>query len=116
MGIIKRTFYTTVLTGTAFVGYVAGSTSIIRPLPRDDPIWKSNPFNRYNVQNNPSTQDVCIKRVPLSKIRPELLEKDGDLALEFCRGVWAGWGESFPSLPFLVFCRPCYCSYDHLPV
>lgn len=102
MGIIKRTFYTTVLTGTAFVGYVAGSTSIIRPLPRDDPIWKSNPFNRYNVQNNPSTQDVCIKRVPLSKIRPELLEKDGDLALEFCRGVWAGWGESFPSLASLL--------------
>lgn len=101
MGIIKKTFYTTVLTGTAFVGYVAGSTSIIRPLPRDDPIWKSNPFNRYNVQNNPSTQDVCIKRVPLSKIRPELLEKDGDLALEFCRGVWAGWGE----LPLL--CLPC---------
>ncbi|KAL1870759.1 hypothetical protein Daus18300_005079 [Diaporthe australafricana] len=92
MGIIKKTFYTTVLTGTAFVGYVAGSTSIIRPLPRDDPLWKSNPFHRYNVQGNPSTQDVCIKRVPLSKIRPELLEKDGDLALEFCRGVWAGWG------------------------
>lgn len=101
MGIIKKTFYTTVLTGTAFVGYVAGSTSIIRPLPRDDPIWKSNPFNRYNVQNNPSTQDVCIKRVPLSKIRPELLEKDGDLALEFCRGVWAGWGElPLPCIPF----------------
>lgn len=109
MGIIKKTFYTTVLTGTAFVGYVAGSTSIIRPLPRDDPIWKSNPFNRYNVQNNPSTQDVCIKRVPLSKIRPELLEQDGALALEFCRGVWAGWGElplgcpsSCPSSPLLI--------------
>lgn len=101
MGIIKKTFYTTVLTGTALVGYVAGSTSIIRPLPRDDPIWKSNPFNRYNVQNNPSTQDVCIKRVPLSKIRPELLEKDGDLVLEFCRGVWAGWGEL--PLPCLTF-------------
>lgn len=96
MGIIKKTLYTTVLTGTAFVGYVAGSTSIIRPLPREDPIWTSNTFRRYNVQGNPSTQDVCIKRIPLSKIRPELLEKEGDLALEFCRGVWAGWGR----LPF----------------
>lgn len=98
MGIIKKTFYTTVLTGTAFVGYVAGSTSIIRPLPRDDPIWKSNTYNRYNVQNNPSTQDVCIKRIPISKIRPELLQQDGALALEFCRGVWAGWGE-LPAFP-----------------
>lgn len=93
MGIIKKTIYTTVLTGTAFVGYVAGSTSIIYPLPRNDPIWSSKAFRRYNIHNNPTTQDVCIKRIPLDKIRPELLEKEGDLALEFCRGVWAGWGK-----------------------
>jgi hypothetical protein len=101
MGIIKKTFYTTVLTGTALVGYVAGSTSIICPLPRDDPIWHSSPYRRYNAQNNPSTQDVCIKRIPLSKIRPELLEQDGALALEFCRGVWGGLGELLvaPLLP-----------------
>ncbi|KAF3763442.1 hypothetical protein M406DRAFT_261325 [Cryphonectria parasitica EP155] len=91
MGIIKRTFYTTVLTGTAFVGYIAGTTSIICPLPRDDPIWSSKTYARYNIYNNPTTQDVCIKRVPLDKIRPELLQKEGDLAVEFCRGVWAGW-------------------------
>lgn len=98
MGIIKKTFYTTVLTGTAFVGYVAGTTSIICPLPREDPIFSSKTFRRYNIHNNPVTQDVCIKRIPLNKVRPELLQKEGDLAVEFCRGVWAGWGESFCSL------------------
>lgn len=93
MGIIKRTFYTSVLTGTALVGYVAGTTSMICPLPRDDPLWSSKVYSRFNRHQNPSTQDVCIKRVPLDKIRPELLQKEGDLAVEFCRGVWGGWGE-----------------------
>lgn len=95
MGIIKRTLYTGILTGTAFLGYVAGSTSIICPIPRDDPIFTSTAFTRYNIHGNPSTQDVCIKRIPLDKVRPELLQKEGDLAVEFCRGVWAGWGASF---------------------
>lgn len=93
MGIIKRSLYTTALTGTALVGYIAGSTSVICPIPRDDPIWSSKTFARYNIHKNPTTQDVVIKRIPLDKVRPELLQKDGDLALEFCRGVWAGWGK-----------------------
>lgn len=93
MGIIKRTLYTTALTGTALVGYIAGTTSVICPIPRDDPIWTSKIFSRYNIHKNPTTQDVVIKRIPLDKIRPELLQKDGDLALEFCRGIWAGWGK-----------------------
>ncbi|KAJ4387521.1 hypothetical protein N0V93_008115 [Gnomoniopsis smithogilvyi] len=95
MGIIKRTIYTTALTGTALVGYIAGTTSVICPLPRDDPIWSSKIFSRYNIHKNPTTQDVVIKRIPLDKIRPELLQKEGDLALEFCRGVWAGWAYRF---------------------
>lgn len=89
---IKRTIYTGIATGTAFAAYVGGTTSVIWPLPLDDPLWSSSVYARHNPHGNPSTQDVCIKRVPLSKIRPELLEKEGDLALEFCRGVWSGWG------------------------
>lgn len=93
MGIIKRTIATGILTGTAFVGYVAGTTSVICPLPLDDPVWSSSTYKRHNVHGNPATQDVCIRRIPLSKVRPELLQNEGDLALEFCRGVWSGWGE-----------------------
>ena len=94
MGLIKKTFYTGVLGTSALVGYLATTTSIICPLPRNDPIWTSKVYSKYNIQKNPSTQDVCIKRIPLSKIRPELLQNEGDLAVEFCRGVWSGWGES----------------------
>ncbi|RKL04715.1 hypothetical protein BFJ71_g3498 [Fusarium oxysporum] len=45
-----------------------------------------------NPNGNPTTQDVVIKRIPFSKIRPELLQNNNDLTLEFCRGVWSGWG------------------------
>ncbi|KAK7739715.1 hypothetical protein SLS53_005685 [Cytospora paraplurivora] len=92
MGIIKRTIYTGIATGTAFFGYIGATTSVIWPLPLDDPIWTSSVYHRYNPLNNPTTQDVCVKRIPLSKVRPELLQKEGDLAVEFCRGVWSGWG------------------------
>lgn len=55
-------------------------------------MWQSQSYAKYNLHRNPSTQDICIRRIPLSKIRPELLENEGDLALEFCRGVWGGLG------------------------
>jgi hypothetical protein len=109
---IKRTIYTGIATGTAFAAYVGGTTSVIWPLPIDDPLWSSGVYARHNPHGNPSTQDVCIKRVPLSKIRPELLEKEGDLALEFCRGVWSGWGEFLflLTLPSAVhYCHQLHC-------
>ncbi|KXX78915.1 hypothetical protein MMYC01_205137 [Madurella mycetomatis] len=78
--------------GIGTVGYLGASTTIISPLPEDDPLWRSKSYAKYNLHRNPSTQDICLKRIPLGKIRPELLENEGDLALEFCRGVWSGLG------------------------
>jgi hypothetical protein len=93
MGLIRKlTLGTGVLTGLG-MGYLGAVTTIISPLPEDDPLWRSKSFAAYNSHRNPSTQDVCIKRIPLSKIKPELLQHEGDLALEFCRGVWGGLGE-----------------------
>ncbi|KAJ4291378.1 hypothetical protein N0V88_005971 [Collariella sp. IMI 366227] len=92
MGIIKRALLGTgVLTG-GVVGYLGAATTIISPIPKDDPLWASKSYAKYNLYQNPSTQDLCVKRIPLSKIKPELLQREGDLALEFCRGVWSGLG------------------------
>jgi hypothetical protein len=79
--------------GTGALGYLGASTTIISPIPADDPIWASNNYSKYNPHRNPPTQDICVKRIPLRKIKPELLEKEGDLALELCRGVWGGLGK-----------------------
>ncbi|KAK1753034.1 hypothetical protein QBC47DRAFT_404395 [Echria macrotheca] len=92
MGIIKKTFYTTVLTGASVLGYLGATTTLITPLPGDDPVWKSKGYAKYNIHRNAAMHDVCIKRIPLDKIKPELLNKEGDLVLEFCRGVWGGLG------------------------
>ena len=92
MGIIRKTIFAGALGGAGFVGYLGYSTTILSPLSRDDPIWKSKSYKKLNTQGNGVTQDICVKRIPLSKIKPELLQKEGDLVQEFCRGVWSGWG------------------------
>jgi len=102
MGLIKKTLYTGVATGVGILAYLGGTTKIVSPLPRDDALFSSASFAKYNRHRNSSTQDVCIKRIPLDKVKPELLQKEGDLVLEFCRGVWSGLGKNTPpQLPCL---------------
>lgn len=89
---VRRLATVGLLGTTTSAAYLAAKNPVISPLPPSDPIWTSSLYKKHNPSRNPATQDVCIKRIPLDKIRPELLQKDGDLALEFCRGVWSGWG------------------------
>lgn len=99
MGIIRKTFTTAFLATAGTVGYLGTTTRLESPLPEDDPLWRSKSFRKYNRHNNASTQDLVYKRIPLDKIKPELLQREGDLALEFCRGVWGGLGEAHPHPP-----------------
>lgn len=97
MGLIRSTLFTGLLATSGVSGaaaYIAAKNPVISPLPPSDPIWSSSLYKKHNPSKNPATQDICVKRIPFSKIKPELLQKEGDLALEFCRGVWSGWGES----------------------
>jgi hypothetical protein len=60
-----------------------------------DPIFSSTaykPYKRNDPNRNPATQDLCVTKVPLSKIKPQLLEKEGKLVEAFCAGVWGGSG------------------------
>ncbi|RYP21244.1 hypothetical protein DL765_002383 [Monosporascus sp. GIB2] len=81
--------------GVASVGvgaaYLAASTTLV-DLTKDDPLFKSPTYARYNPKGNPALQDVVIKRVPLRKIKPALRDDEEALTLEFCRGVWSRWG------------------------
>ncbi|EGR44522.1 uncharacterized protein TRIREDRAFT_124083 [Trichoderma reesei QM6a] len=94
MGIIRKASLGVTLGTAAALGYVRLSTSIIAPIPLSDALYSSNTFKKYNLHRNPATNDICVKTIPLNRIRPELLQKEGDLALEFCRAVWKGWGYS----------------------
>ncbi|KAI6092668.1 hypothetical protein F4821DRAFT_224596 [Hypoxylon rubiginosum] len=98
MGIIRTALLTSiygVTGGVASVGagmaYLATTTSIVE-LTKADPMFKTKTYTKYNPKDNPALQDVVIKRIPLSKIRPELRDNEEALTLEFCRGVWSRWG------------------------
>ena len=87
------------LTGWGSFGSALGYTiwtrkSKVLPVPSTDYIFNHTLFARYNPNNNPVTQDVCVRRVPLEQIRPDLLEKEdeGKLVEKFCAGVWGGLG------------------------
>lgn len=103
----RRTTIVTGLLGTSTVAaYLASRNPVISPLAPSDPIYSSSLYKKANPSRNPATQDVCIKRLPMSSIRPELLQKDGPLALEFCRGLWSGYGEAGECLFFFFFFLP----------
>lgn len=97
----KAIFYTGwgALGGT--LGYVLLTRkNKIQPVSPSDYIYNTTLFARYNPNNTPATNDVCIRKVPLKKIKPELLEaaEKGETTLveRFCAGVWSGWGELMP--------------------
>ncbi|KAK5174073.1 uncharacterized protein LTR77_001153 [Saxophila tyrrhenica] len=74
---------------------LATRKSKIHPLDTSDYLMGTSLFARFNPYDNPVTRDVCIRRVPLSKIKPELLEQEGALVQSFCQGVWSGWGYAY---------------------
>lgn len=99
MGIIRTT--------TAVVGWgslAAASTFValtrknrIVPVPPTDYIFNTTSYARNNPNNAPVTQDLCLRKVPLDQLRPELLEKaeEGKLVEAFCAGLWGGVGYAY---------------------
>ena len=96
MGIIRKTLNTLILGGAGGVGGFAFWTrnSKFVPIAADDPIFSSAAYLRNNPSKNPQTKDLCVRKVELSKIKPQLLEKEGEgkLVEAFCAGVWGGIG------------------------
>jgi hypothetical protein len=60
------------------------------PLPKDDPPWSSEHLKKTNCLDNPVMSDLCTKRIPLSKIRPELRDDEAALVIAFNRALWSG--------------------------
>jgi hypothetical protein len=96
MGLIRKTLNTLVLGGAGSLGGFAIWTrnSKFVPFPADDAIFSSSAYLRNNPNKNPQTKDICVRKVPLSSIKPQLLEKEGKLVEAFCAGVWGGIGTS----------------------
>ncbi|KAI8626820.1 hypothetical protein F5Y19DRAFT_190680 [Xylariaceae sp. FL1651] len=98
MGILRKAALTGlwgVTGGVASLGagmaFLTGTTNLV-PLTKDDQMFKTKTWAKYNPNDTPALKDDVIKAVPLSKIRPELRNDEAALTLEFCRGVWSRWG------------------------
>lgn len=87
----------------AAVGSVAAFFITVRdsklvPLSTCDYIFKSDVFKQLNPNNNPTTHDLVLRKVPFSKIKPELLKDQAKLTERFCAGVWGGKGYRYQRL------------------
>lgn len=97
MGLITKAIGLTGWSSLAVAGTFVAMTrkNRILPIPASDYIFNTTHYARYNPNNAPVTQDICLRSVPLSQIKPELLEKEGALAEKFCAGVWSGIGYAY---------------------
>ncbi|KAJ7223094.1 hypothetical protein GGX14DRAFT_657180 [Mycena pura] len=92
----KFVAYTSVAGAVGFGGFLF-FTRKSRFVPfslADDPIFASSHYKKLNPHQNDALHDLCVRRVPLSQIKPELLQDDsrGKLVEAFCSGVWSGFG------------------------
>ncbi|KAK1230164.1 hypothetical protein PQX77_006758 [Marasmius sp. AFHP31] len=60
--------------------------------PSNSPLFHSRHVKSWNPNDNATTHDDCMRKVPLDQIRPELLQKEGELVRAFVAGVWSGAG------------------------
>lgn len=104
MGIFSKLVKTTVAGSIASVGVFWGATrnDVFEAMDSSDPIFQSAFYKKFNPNNNPTLHDVCVRRIPLDKIQPSLVEEKGKLVEAFCAGVWGGLGKSYPGETSLV--------------
>lgn len=71
-------------------------------LSPEDPIFNGEYHRKYNPNNNPTVNDLHIRKIPISQIDPAYLETPERLIERFSGGVWAGSGTSiyfYPHVP-----------------
>lgn len=72
--------------------------------PNSEPLFTNQWYKKFNANANPTLHDECIRRLPLFKLKPELVEdakKGGSKLVEgLSQGVWGGYGTSLRGLPF----------------
>jgi hypothetical protein len=98
MGFIRPVLRTAIYGAAGAAGgfaYLVRKSTFV-PLSAQDPIFSSAAYLRNNPNRNPATQDIIVRTVPLSQIKPQLLEKEGKLVEAFCAGIWGGLGAEFP--------------------
>ncbi|KAF9043702.1 hypothetical protein BDZ89DRAFT_1059128, partial [Hymenopellis radicata] len=95
MGLFRNILRTTAIGASAGIGtfFIATRKTTFVPMdPATLPLFSSRQARLFNPNKNPQTYDDCMRAVPFSEIKPELLEDKKALVTAFCAGVWSGPG------------------------
>ncbi|KIY69769.1 hypothetical protein CYLTODRAFT_420336 [Cylindrobasidium torrendii FP15055 ss-10] len=95
MGLITKLAKATALASGTGVGaffFLTRKSTFVPLDPASHPLFRIAQIQKFNPEKNPMFYDDCVRKVPLQDIRPELLDKDGELVKAFCAGVWGGPG------------------------
>jgi hypothetical protein len=97
MPILRKALYTAILgtTGATTLALLTTRHSAIIPVPSTDPIYTSAAYLAQNPLNNPVTQDIVVRRLPLSSVRPDLLTRPGALVEAVTAGTFGGLGKLY---------------------
>lgn len=92
----QGTVLTTLTSAAAFTVWTKHSQ--FEPIdPSTDPTVNSSLYKKYNPNRNPALTDVCVRRIALVKIDPDLVwdfnEGGTKLVERFTQGVWGGFGK-----------------------
>ena len=75
--------------------------------PTSEPLFTNQWYKKLNVNANPTLHDECVRRLPLFKLKPELVEdaKNGGSKLVegLSQGVWGGFGTSLQVSSFSLY-------------
>lgn len=96
--LVQGTILTTLTSAAAFTVWTKHSQ--FEPIDAStDTIVNSSLYKKYNPNQNPSVKDVCVRRIALIKIDPDLVKDAHDggskLVDRFTQGVWGGFGKFY---------------------
>lgn len=77
-------------------------------MDESSPLFQCNTVRTFKPPQNGVTFDDCQRPFPLNEIKPELLEKEGELIKAFCAGIWSGRGA-----PILILVYYLITSLQH---
>ncbi|KAL0576425.1 hypothetical protein V5O48_005561 [Marasmius crinis-equi] len=95
MPLLARIAKTTLVSGAAGLGtflFLTRKNDFVPMDPSTSPLFRKKYIQSWNRNQNPTTHDDCMRKVPLDQIRPELLGKEGELVRAFSAGIWSGPG------------------------
>ncbi|KAF9269787.1 hypothetical protein L218DRAFT_983580 [Marasmius fiardii PR-910] len=108
MGLLTRIAKVTAFGGAGGLGtffFLTRKSTFVPIDPNTSPLFHIRQVQLLNPNKNLTSYDDCIRKVPLDQIKPELLDREGELVKAFCAGVWSGSGYTPQRL---ILQRACY--------